>query len=36
MELMTNGAVVPDALRYVEQKQSELEKIDIQRPSESA
>lgn len=36
MELMTNGAVVADALRYVEQKQRELDKIDIQRPSESA
>lgn len=29
MELMTNGAVVADALRYVEQKQKELEKIAV-------
>ncbi len=28
MELMTNGAVVSDALRYVERKHNELEKID--------
>lgn len=45
MELMTNGAVVADALRYVEQKQQQLDNIaaitgqpgqqrfDIQRPS---
>lgn len=36
MELMTNGSVVADALRYVEQKQREIDKIDIQRTSESA
>lgn len=29
MELMTNGAVVADALRYVEQKQQELDKIAL-------
>ncbi len=28
MELMTNGAVVADALRYVEQKQNQLAKIE--------
>jgi len=29
MELMTNGAVVADALRYVEQKQNELDKLTV-------
>lgn len=29
MELMTNGAIVADALRYVEQKQKELDKIAL-------